>query len=232
MQQLPLSIALRDDTTFANFLELPGNSLALQALQHIDSAGAYSLTYLAGAPATGRSHLLQAVCHEQPQSVYLPLAELVQYAAADVFADLEHQRLVCLDDIDAVAGQGAWEEALFHFLNRKMQAGGAVLVSAGQQPGGIFSLPDLVSRLQQGLPLRLALSEDIDKAQIFAWRGRLRGMQIASEVSTFVLRHYSRDLRQLMALLDRLDALSLEQKRRVTIPFVREVIAASPAGRD
>jgi DnaA family protein len=225
MQQLPLSIALRDDATFANYLELPGNSLALRALLQLDADADYSLHYLRGAAGTGRSHLLQAACHSQPESIYLPMTELAACEPAAVFAELELQRLVCVDDVDAVAGQGPWEEALFHFLNRKMLCGGVVLMTAARGPQEVFLLPDLVSRLRQGLVLRLLPSDDEDKARLFVWRARLRGMHIADDVAAFVLRHYSRNLDQLLRLLDQLDAQSLEKKRRLTIPFVREVLA-------
>ncbi len=224
MQQLPLSISLRDDATFGNFYPSGENTLVVKSLEQLNPGGDYHLAYLCGLSGCGRSHLLQAVCHQFPDSVYLPMAELSDYEPDEVFAALEHQALVCLDDIDSVAGAGNWEEALFHFLNRKMLLGGVVLVSAGQLAEGLFALPDLVSRLQQGLVLRLSQPGDEDKARIFSWRGRRRGMHIPQEVTNFVLRHYGRDLRQLMRLLDELDVQSLEQKRRVTVPFVRELI--------
>jgi DnaA family protein len=232
MQQLPLSISLRDDATFANFLATEGSALALQSLQQLDVGGDYRLDYLCGPAASGRSHLLQAVCHQHRHCVYLPMADLAAYEPSQVFAGLEEQALVCLDDVDAVAGVAVWEEVLFHFINRKMLSGGVILVSASQTPAGVFSLPDLVSRFQQGLLLRLVEADDEIKARIFAWRASLRGMHIADEVGAFVLRHCSRDLSQLMLLLDQLDAQSLKHKRRITIPFVREVVSASAFAAD
>ncbi len=230
MQQLPLSVTLRDDATFGNFLPLAGNALALRALQGLSAAGDYSVIYLAGPRGSGRSHLLQAVCHEQADAIYLPLAELVDYQPDEVFSALEYQPLVCLDDTDAVAGNRPWEEALFHLMNRKLQAGGVLLVSASQVPARLFELPDLVSRLQQGLALTLSPPDDEDKASIFIARGDRRGLVIAPEVAAFVLRHYSRDLVRLMDLLQLLDSQSLSQQRRITIPFVRKVIAAASHG--
>ncbi len=111
MQQLPLSVTLRDDATFGNFQALAGNAQALQTLRRF--SGADRVIYLAGPRASGRSHLLQAVCHEQSDAIYLPMAELVDYSPAEVLSALEFQPLVCLDDIDALAGNRPWEEALF-----------------------------------------------------------------------------------------------------------------------
>lgn len=224
MQQLLLPVSLRDETTFDNFCPCDSNALSLQALQQLDPTGEYSLSYLCGPRASGRSHLLQAVCHRYPDSIYLPMTELSAYSPDDVFAALEHQPLVCIDDIDAMAGKANWEEGLFHFLNRKMLCGGAVLVSAGQLAEGLFALPDLVSRLRQGLLLRLQQPDDADKARVFIWRGQQRGIRIPEEVAVFVMRHYARDLHQLIELLERIDARSLQQQRRITIPFVRDLI--------
>ncbi len=226
MQQLPLSVTLRDDATFGNFQALAGNAQALQTLRRF--SGADRVIYLAGPRASGRSHLLQAVCHEQSDAIYLPMAELVDYPPAEVLSALEFQPLVCLDDIDALTGNRLWEEALFHLMNRKAEAGGGLLVSASQIPSRLFAMPDLASRLQQGLALTLAAPDDEDKARILIARGDRRGLVITPEVASFVLRHYSRDLLRLMDLLQLLDSQSLSLQRRITIPFVRKVVAAEP----
>lgn len=232
MRQLPLSISLRDDATFDNYLEAPADALAVDILRCLAPSAEYALLYLCGDAGSGRSHLLQAVCHQQPESVYLPVSQLLESSPAEVFDDLHHQPLVCLDDIDSIAGNGAWEEAVFHFLNRKMAVGGAVLVSARQQGKGIFKLPDLVSRLSQGLLLRLQSPDDEQRAQLFAWRGERRGIHIPEDVAAYVLRHFSRDSHQLQQLLERLDTRSLAQQRRITIPFVRDVIADEKLATD
>lgn len=224
MQQLPLAIALRDDATFDSFHVTEANRLTVQALQSLAPAASYQLVFVCGSSGSGRTHLLQALCHRFEAAIYLPMGELVDYEPGEVFAALEHQPLVCLDDLGAIAVQGRWEEALFNFLNRKMLLGGTVVLAAGQQPEQLFMLPDLVSRLQQGLVLRLRLPDDDERAGIFRLRGRQRGMRIPEEVTDFVMRHYGRDLHGLMALLDDLDRHSLEQQRRITVPFVRELI--------
>ncbi|MGY8818503.1 MAG: DnaA ATPase domain-containing protein, partial [Pseudomonadales bacterium] len=117
--QLPLGIRLRDDATFANFY--PGaNAAALGYVERVCSPAAGwsdELIYLWGGTGVGRSHLLQAACLRVEQrgelAVYLPLAEVAEYGPA-LLDDLEQSELVCLDDLDAIAGDPVWEEALFH----------------------------------------------------------------------------------------------------------------------
>ena len=233
MQQLPLAISPREDATFASFMRLPVNVAVVEALQGLHERDDYSLTVLHGHVGSGRSHLLQAVCLQALESgqdaVFLPLAELRTYPPAELLAGLEAQRVVCLDDVDAVAGLRAWEEQLFNLINRKMACGGALIVAGSRPPSAsAFTLPDLVSRLQHGLVLALAEPSDEDKARLFIWRGYLRGMQVPVPVARFVLSHCGRDLHRLMSLLDHMDVQSLKQQRRITLPFVRELLQVEP----
>ena len=164
------------------------------------------------------------MCHEQADAIYLPLAELVDYQPDEVFSALEYQPLVCLDDTDAVAGNRPWEEALFHLMNRKLQAGGVLLVSASQVPARLFELPDLVSRLGWGITYTLKPLGDEDVLASLACRARGRGLELPEETAQYLLRRFPRDLPTLFALFDTLDTASLIEQRRLTIPFVKSVL--------
>ena len=155
--QLPLGVRLRDDATFANYY--PGaNAAALGYVERLceaDAGWTDSLIYLWGAPGVGRSHLLQAACLRFEQrdeaAVYLPLAEVADYGP-ELLDNLEQCELVCLDDLEAVAGRADWEEALFHLFNRLRDAGKRLLLAAATSPRELgVQLPDLQSRLTLAL---------------------------------------------------------------------------------
>ena len=159
--QLPLGIRLRDDATFANFY--PGaNAAALGYVERVCSPEAGwsdELIYLWGNAGVGRSHLLQAACLRVEQrgelAVYLPLAEVAEYGPA-LLDNLEQSELVCLDDLEAVAGDPVWEEALFHLFNRLRDSGRRLLLAADASPREIaIQLPDLKSRLSLSLVFQL-----------------------------------------------------------------------------
>ena len=108
--QLPLGVRLRDDATFANYY--PGaNAAALGYVERLceaDAGWTESLIYLWGGDGVGCSHLLQAACLRFEQrgeaAVYLPLAEVAEYGP-ELLDGLDQSELVCLDDLDAVAGR-------------------------------------------------------------------------------------------------------------------------------
>ncbi len=226
-EQLPLALQRRDDATFDNFY--PGdNALLLTALRH-QLAGGEQFLYLHGAAGSGRSHLLQAACHhadaDNQRAVYLPLQELRDYPPEALFEGLEQMALVCLDDIQAVAGDSDWERELFHLYNRLRDSGVSLLVSADAPVHEVgITLPDLRSRLSWGAVYRLQVLNESQQREMIRMRARHRGLPLNDEVVQFIAHRCRRDPDSLIAVLDRLDQASLRAQRRLTIPFVKAVM--------
>ncbi len=228
--QLPLGVRLRDDATFANYY--PGaNAAALGYVERLceaDAGWTDSLIYLWGAAGVGRSHLLQAACLRFEQrdeaAVYLPLAEVADYGP-ELLDNLEQCELVCLDDLEAVAGRADWEEALFHLFNRLRDAGKRLLLAAATSPRELgVLLPDLQSRLTLALVFQLQELADEDKLRALQLRASRRGLQMPDEVGRFILTRGARSMSALFELLEQLDQASLQAQRKLTIPFLKETL--------
>jgi len=232
IRQLTLPVNLRDDTTFANFY--PGDNMQLvKALTELLSGDGEQFIYLWGAPGVGRSHLLQACCHEcseqQYSIIYLPLR--AEHLTPEILQGMEGMRLVCLDDIDAVLGQPDWEEALLHFYNRARDNGVKLVVAGNNLPPQLpCKLADLRSRLSWGLVFQVLGLSDEQKLLALQIHARYRGMYLSREVGQFLLRHLPRDMTELFEMLNKLDHASLVAKKRLTIPFVKSVLGESSSG--
>ncbi|MDP1708100.1 MAG: DnaA regulatory inactivator Hda [Gammaproteobacteria bacterium] len=230
-QQIPLGVGLRDEASFGNYFPGP-NGEVLQAVQTLVS-GAHQFLYLWGAAGTGKTHLLHAACHgcaiQDQRSAYLPLKDL-RTLQPELLEGLEQLALVCVDDVQAVAGQGEWETALFHLYNRLRASGARLLISGvAPPPAAGIQLADLGSRLGWGLVLHLRSLDDVSKISALQLRARNRGMDLPAEVGEYLLRHWPRDMARLYDLLQRLDMHSLTQQRKLTIPFVRTLITHATA---
>lgn len=226
-EQLPLAYAWREGLSYDNFCGAD-NAAMVQSLQHCADGSGDQFIYLWGAVGVGKSHLLQAACQQlagQGQAVaYLPLAEFVDLPVA-VLEGLEGLSLVCLDDVQAVAGVSQWEEALFHLYNRLRDSGTALLAAGNASPAGLdIGLPDLTSRLGWGPVFRVQEPQEDEKISALQTRATVRGFDLPDEVARYLIRRSPRDMTSLFALLDKLDQASLAQQRRLTIPFVRNLI--------
>lgn len=223
--QLPLGIGLRDDASFDNFLTT-GNEQVVATLREQDTQN--PIIYVWGSTSSGKTHLLQAWCRAQLAQgcsvAYLPLAQYAELLP-EMCEGLEQLDAVCIDDVDAIAGMTRWEEALFHLYNRMRDAGKRLLFAAKAKPNHTgLHLADLVSRLNAALMLGVAPLDDEAKRQVLQLRSLARGMEMSDEAAQFILRHYPRDLSNLLAMLDTLDHASLAAQRRLTIPFIKQVM--------
>lgn len=224
MSQLALPLQLSDHAVFESFLAA-GNEEAVALLQAIAGAEAKSGCWLWGAASTGKTHLLQAVCERvADRSAYVPLATFAAAGPA-LIEGLENRSVVCLDDVQHVAGDSAWERALFNLYNELHSAGGQMIVAAAMPTRECgFSLPDLGSRMSQLPHFNLHALAELDRAGALKLRASLRGLELPEETARYLLSRSRRDMRSLYELLDTLDHEALRAQRRLTVPFVRGVL--------
>lgn len=225
--QLPLNMQLRDDATLASYY--PGdNQEILSALMQMSAGVGESFIYLWGGSESGRTHLLQAACQAAGEAgiaaLYIPLKEY-RHLSPTVLQGIEEIPLVCLDDIDTVAGQPMWEEALFHLFNRIRARQGRLLIAANVAPTHLnITLPDLKSRLTWGVVYQLHTLNDEQKLCALQLRAHMRGLQLSKTVGQFLLHRCSRHFSELFSTLEVLDRASLAEQRRLTVPFVKHVL--------
>lgn len=219
IQQLPLAMRLNDSATFENFFA-SGNAAAVHALQ----ASSHPFIYLWGVSGTGKTHLLQAACHLAGSgSAYLPLGE--EGIVPEMLEGMEQLTLLCLDNVETVAGDVAWETALFHLYNGMRDLNHRLIVAASMSPAALpLQLPDLKSRLSWGISYQLEELSDRDKVLAMQERAHRRGMHLSTEVAEYLLKRFPRDMVSLFELIERLDEGSLAAQRKITIPFVRELL--------
>lgn len=232
VEQLLLNLRPRPDARLSDF-QAPAWADLLAALAQLLAAPG-GLLYLRGEAGLGRSHLLAALCGEAERQgmrvLLLPLGELADEDPG-LLQGLEAQDLVACDDLERIAGNAAWEEALFHFFNRARAAGCRLLFSAAAAPAGCgLGLPDLVSRLAQAPCWTLALPDDDSRALLLAAAARRHELVLEPEVLRYLVARGPREPGRLLALVAELDRRSLVAGRRLTVPFVRQVLDREGAG--
>ncbi|MDQ2069446.1 DnaA regulatory inactivator Hda [Natronospira bacteriovora] len=226
-EQLPLGIELSVESRLEDFFQ--GDNVAAVSASRAMAAGEMTgCLFLAGPPASGKTHLLQGSCHHahalKRQAAYLPLRQPA-LRSPDLLAGWESFELVCIDDLETVAGLRDWERALFRLFEGLKEQGGGLLVTAAALPGGLgLALPDLASRLASGPVYQLASLDDEDRVRALKKRLAQRGLALPDDSARWLMRRARRDMHTLMDLADRLDRLSLSAQRRLTIPFLREVL--------
>lgn len=224
-QQLLLPFEIPAKQSFSSYY--PGiNQAALKSLKHCANGYGEAFILLCGPTGLGKTHLLQACCnlaHEKHrQATYLPLQTMQTYGS-ECLHNLDTLDLVCIDDIEAIAGKSQQEQAFFHFFNR-IQDNGNQLIIAAQTPAAHshIILPDLKTRLTSGLTIKLYPPSDEDKLETLKWRAHQLGFELSTQAGHYILTHYPRDLSSLWDTLKQLDQATLSAKKKLTIPFIKQ----------
>lgn len=220
--QLPLALRTPPDQRFDAF---HGQAAARDAVRAAARGESGDWLFLSGPAGSGKSHLMLAACTEAAscgrRAAYLALPAFAG-RLGDALAAQEGAELVCLDGLEAIAGDRGEEEALFHFHNRARAARCVVLYAARGNPATLgIGLPDLVTRLGQCVRVMLEPLDEAGRREVLRQRAARRGLELDDAVLDYLLRRVDRDLASLTTLLDRLDSASLAAQRRITIPFLR-----------
>jgi len=218
MRQLALALDAHPAPTLESFV--PGrNAAALAAVRSL-AAGAGGQAYLWGAPGSGRTHLLEAAVGAA-RARGIACASIA--AAQPDWSAATGARLAVADDVERLAADG--QVRLFDLVNELRLAGGALIAAGASPPAGLALREDLRTRLAAGLVFQLHALSDEEMAAALASHAEARGLRLGEGVLAYLLTHLRRDMATQTAVIDALDRYSLEQKRPVTLPLVREALA-------
>jgi DnaA family protein len=220
MKQLALGVRLRPQAVFESFI--PGSNVELLAA--LKDASTAPL-WLWGGHGSGKTHLLQAVCAAAGVSAaYFPLERSLALPPEALFG-FEGCRVLCLDDVGAVAGILAWEQALFRLFNAGADLGTRLVFAAAAPPRQLaWSLGDWQSRAAACVVYQLHPLDEPGRLEALRRRAAQRGLELPPETSEYLLRRMPRDLPRLFEILDHLDEASLIAQRRLTVPFIRAAL--------
>ena len=226
--QIALPLTFDKQFSFDNFLSERAEFLSGSLKSSIDLEGE-SLIGIWGGHDSGKTHLINAVAHyARQQSRRFQFYDGYQLMACDpmLFDDFANSEILLVDNLDAICGHRQWEQKFYQLINACKQGEMTLLFTALTNPQFLnCTLPDFQSRLSWGLLLQLPTVVDGDIGQVLKFRAELLGIELSKEVITYLLTHYPRHLSAQINILRLLDEISLSAKKRVTVPFIKQVLA-------
>ena len=127
--------------------------------------------------------------------------------------------------MQSIAGLEDWERCLFSLWQRAIERNSTLLFSARENPAQVqFGLADLKSRLASSAVFAVRELNDDEQVEALNLRAQLRGFELPPETARYLQRRFPRDMRTLCEILDTLDDAAFAAQRRITVPFIRDVI--------
>lgn len=225
MLQLPLNVQLNDSARFDNFYA-GKNAQLVNKLNQLNNSKDEFL-FIWGAEGVGKTHLAHAcsqlISDTGKTVAYLPLDE--PFMAAEFLDNIESVDFVCLDGFDVISKHPQWEQAVFNLYNQLKLFDRQLVIFSGSSPNQLkINLGDLKSRLGAMEVYKLSGITDLNKSEYLVNYAQSRGLEISSEVANFILSRTNRELGAIQYTIKRLDQQALTHKRKITIPFVKEIL--------
>ena len=181
-----------------------------------------------GTKDSGKTYLLQALCNhfinQGKSSFYLPMKQAKELSV-DILESLESMELVCIDGIESIVGNKVWEIGLFNLINRSLNSENRLIFTSSKNIDVMnFELTDLDSRLRKIQSHELYALADDEILSALKHIANLRSIELGSKEAQYLLTYANRNISDLVQILESLDQLSMEMKRKITIPLIKEVI--------
>jgi DnaA family protein len=225
--QFPLQFEFQANKGFDTFYPATNGEIITE-LQELISGKGERFIFLYGNAGYGKSHLLQASCqfaHQRGMNPFYFPFNSRKLPTLAMFEGLEYIKLVCFDDVDEIAGLLDWEQALLNFFNQHLENNHRLVLSACSHPDDLnIKHPDLKSQLLSGLALQLHPLADEESVSALICKAHSMGLTITPKVGHFLLSHYAHDLPSLWILLGQLDKATLSAQRKLTIPFLKQIL--------
>ena len=222
IEQLTFPWSKPNNSSFDDFYFEKNNLSILEDLKSGDDLVIYGLSKV------GKSFLLQSLCNyfskSNKLSLYLPLKELNNYKTG-LLDDLEKLDLVCIDDLHLIAGDHNWETAIFNLINNCLISNCRIVFCSNINPSLIsFELDDLFSRIQKINRMEVHPVKSDNLIEAVRFFADLRSINIGDKEMTYLINHSKRNMGDLVTHINQLDKLSMQLKRKITIPLIKKVI--------
>lgn len=237
-QQLILDYQFKPEYSFINFVKTPSTEMAYNAAMSVIRAGQkYNPLCIYGDAGVGKTHLLRAIGNEVRSSsndaviIYINskfiLAEQEkvknEFDVVNLVKKYNDVDFLIIDDLDVILKTSSIDEKIFHLYNHLIQRGKQLIFSSSIPPNQLkFIDQNLKSRLESGLTVKIEKMDDEDKRKVIKKLAKDFDLFIPDNVVDYILNSAPRDFVSLHDIISRINRLSLETKKKITLPLVKK----------
>ncbi len=214
--------------SFDTFVQCDGNLSAFKFARRVaDQGDSENLLYLHGPSGSGKTHLLRSIAGKQ--FPYISLRQNV--TQAELLTTCASASGLIVDDLQSVPDDADFKRALWQLFNDFHTSGRVIAMAGAVPPRELAGLDEhLTSRLLWGLVARLDTSDDHSRRMIIKKVAEDYQIKVPDDVIDYILITTSREVGDLLAAFQLLYRRSLAEKRRITLPFARDVRESAQSG--
>ena len=222
MNQLGLPFSINASFILDDFSGEKNQELVANILTLIKGKATANI-FVYGDKGLGKSHLLQGVIIEglklDQKSVYIDLNDDV---SPDIFEFISDFQIIALDNVDQCNQDN--EKYIFDLINKLHSTNQMIVFSSRVKPEGLSVFNDLKTRLSLANTYSLNRLDDDEIQHVIKRKLNNKSLKVDQRVIDYLIKNQTRDLKKIVEIIDKLDTFSLEKKRGITVPLVRQML--------
>lgn len=217
--QLTFELSYQAGIHVQDFLTTPSNELAWKTINQWPE-WKNKIVILHGPQFCGKTHLLTLWC-EKSKAMLLSTNDLLSERVDDLINKMP--KSLALDDLEEIYGDPIREEALFHLLNAVRHKERNLLIAAKDMPSDTV-IKDVRSRLQAAHIVQINQPDDALLSGLYLKHFHDRQLTIDPDALNYLILRSDRSYETILSNVQKIDQESLKAKRRLTLPFIKEVL--------
>ena len=227
--------------TFENFIKGPSNQFAFAAAQAVaaNPSGAYNPLFIYGNSGLGKTHLLNAICHEikrNDPSMKIVLTDGEEFTNEFIEA-LNHRTttefqnkyrkvdVLLMDDVQFIASKERTQEEFFHTFNALTQDGKQIVLSSDRPPKDMPQLEDRMRTLFEWGLLADVQPPDLETRMLIVKRkADALNFDISDDVVEYIAQKLKNNIRQLESAVKKMQAYVQIQGAHVNTATAQQAI--------
>ena len=222
MNQLGLPFSINASFVLDDFSGEKNQELVANILNLIKGKATANI-FVYGDKGFGKSHLLQGVIIEglkqDQKSVYLDLNDDI---SPDIFELISDFQIIALDNVDQCNQDN--EKYIFDLINKLHSTNQMIVFSSRVKPEGLSVFIDLKTRLSLASIYSLNRLDDDEIQNVIKRKLNNKSLKVDQRVIDYLIKNQTRDLKKIVEIIDKLDTFSLEKKRSITVPLIRQML--------
>ncbi|MEI7668703.1 MAG: hypothetical protein WCJ33_01305 [Pseudomonadota bacterium] len=215
--QLTFNWKIEDSYLSDDFIVSKSNLNAVNFINELPQKATSNGALLYGMLDSGKTHLSK-IWLEKNDASLIDKSQIGILSSQEI---CQNNNIILLEDIETINN----EEALFHLMRHIETQKLFLLITANCAANQLnFKLPDLMSRLI-ALPSAIINSPDENLLQIITtkWFSD-RQLRVNNEIINYIITRSERSFSSIRMIIEKIEKLSLETKREITIPLVKMVL--------
>ncbi|MBV06043.1 MAG: hypothetical protein CMD53_01710 [Gammaproteobacteria bacterium] len=228
-EQLHLNVQLDDVISLDRFINCESTKECLKILKKsVEDDSISNFYFIWGNKGVGKSYLMKGLHREfinKEMKTFHFSFEDERVSGPEILQNLESMDAIIIEDFESMISSEEWEVAVFNLINACFLSKTKIYISSKTVSKDLeIDLVDLMSRLSSFTGVEVPEISEEEKIEALKQSATRKGIELEERAIKYIINYTSRNLSDLLKLINELDSFSLQMKKKITPVLIKKLL--------